>query len=342
MQKAKTAVLLVNLGTPDSPKPKDVYRYLVEFLTDARVIDLPWLQRQFLVRGLIIPFRYRQSAKYYQQIWTPEGSPLMVYGKKVQTALQASLGDEFHVELAMRYQNPSIEMGLKTIFNQGINQLIVLPLFPQYASASTGSVYQKTLELMRTQTNFPKMTFINSFATHPDVIDAFCHMAQKKNLEDYDHYVFSFHGLPQRQIRKADRFNHCLKSENCCQSICRENADCYSAQCYATYAAIMKQLRLSKENTSIAFQSRLGKDPWIEPFTPIVLEELVRKGKKKVLVFCPSFVCDCLETIFEIGVEYAAEFKKWGGERLDLVRGLNDEPKWIAALKTLVLEHHKP
>lgn len=334
-----TGILLVNLGTPNSPKPKDVYRYLIEFLTDERVIDLPWLQRQLLVRGIIIPSRYKQSAHSYQQIWTAEGSPLMVYSRKVQQALQSTLGKSFHVELAMRYQNPSLEQGIKNILNKGLRHLIILPLFPQYASASTGSVYQKTMEIIRKETTFPKVTFIDSFPNHKAVIEAFSHVARKKNLEDYDHYLFSFHGLPQRQIKKADKFNRCLKRLDCCQTPCRENADCYSAQCYLTYQAIAETLKLPQGKTSIAFQSRLGKDPWIEPFTPIVLEELLKNGKKKVLVFCPSFVCDCLETIFEIGVEYAAEFKKRGGETLDLVQGLNDEPIWIEALKKIVLDH---
>lgn len=332
-------VLLVNLGTPDSPHSKDVYRYLVEFLTDDRVIDLPWLQRQLLVRGMIIPFRYKQSAYAYQQIWTSEGSPLMVYGKKVQQALQTSIGNDFHVELAMRYQNPPLKKGLLSLLKKGIKQLIILPLFPQYASASTGSIYQKVMEILRKENTFPKITFIDSFPDHDAVIDAFCQVAQKKPLKEYDHYLFSFHGLPIKQIKKADKNNRCLTQPNCCQKACDDNAQCYAAQCYKTFRAIVAKLDLPMSKSSIAFQSRLGKDPWIEPFTPIVLEELATAKMKKVLVFCPSFVCDCLETIYEIGVEYGTEFKKRGGERLDLVQGLNDEPIWIEALKKIILEN---
>lgn len=339
MKTPTTAVLLVNLGTPDSPKPKDVYRYLIEFLTDARVIDIPWLQRQLLVRALIVPLRYRQSAKSYQKIWSAEGSPLYVYGKKVKNALQNILGEDFLVGLAMRYQNPSIEHVLNKLLNKGIKHLIVLPLFPQYASASTGSVYQKLMDILKHKNTYPKITFIDSFADHEALIDAFCHVARKKPLNEYDHFLFSFHGLPQRQILKSDRFNHCLKNQNCCQTACLENTDCYSAQCHLTYQAIVKKLQLDPEKTSIAFQSRLGKEPWIEPFTPKVIEKLAKDNKKNVLVFCPSFVCDCLETLFEIGEEYAVEFKKCGGERLDLVQGLNDEPLWIEALKKIVLEN---
>lgn len=339
MTNLKTGVLLVNLGTPDSPNPKDVYRYLIEFLTDSRVIDLPWLQRQLLVRGAIVPMRYKQSARCYQKIWTAQGSPLMVYGRKVQKALQDNLGEGFHVELAMRYQNPSLKEALNKILEKGTQHLIILPLFPQYAPASTGSVYQKIMEILLRKNNFPKMTFIDSFFNHPAVIEAFCHVARKSALDQYDHYLFSFHGLPIRQIKKADRFNYCLNRKNCCQNACNENVECYAAQCNLTYELIRKKLQLPQEKTSIAFQSRLGKDPWIEPFTPVVLEKLVRENNKKVLVFCPSFVCDCLETTYEIGIEYAAEFKKIGGECLDLVQGLNDEPIWIEALKKIILEN---
>lgn len=338
MNHKPTGVLLINLGTPDSPQPKDVYRYLIEFLTDGRVIDLPWLQRQLLVRALIVPKRYRQSAKSYQEIWTSEGSPLLVYGKKVKHKLQDELGKNFLVELAMRYQNPSLESGLEKLLKQGIEHLVILPLFPQYASASTGSVFQKVFEILKNKQTLPKLTLINSFPDHSKMIEAFCHVAQKHPLGTYDHYVFSFHGLPQRQILKADSSDCCLKKQNCCQII-DTNKNCYSSQCHQTYRALVSRLNLPKEKTSLTFQSRLGKEPWLEPFTPAVLEKLARMHKKRVLVFCPSFVCDCLETIFEIGIEYAAEFKKHGGDQLDLVQGLNDEPLWIEALKALIQEN---
>lgn len=339
MPKTDIGILLVNLGTPDSPHPKDVHKYLVEFLTDERVIDIPWLQRQFLVRGLIIPSRYKQSAQAYQKIWSTEGSPLMVYGRRVQKSLQDKLGQKFHVELAMRYQNPSLNKGLNNILEKNPRHLIILPLFPQYASASTGSVYQKVMELLRKKQSFPKITFISDFSDHPALINAFCHVARKHPINEYDHYLFSFHGLPQRQLKKSDQFNHCLKTKNCCQNACQQNINCYAAQCHQTYNALVNHLQLQKEKTTLAFQSRLGKEPWIEPFTPVILKELAKQNKKKVLVFCPSFVCDCLETIYEIGIEYSAEFQAHGGEKLDLVQGLNDEPLWIDALKTLILEN---
>lgn len=336
-----TGVLLVNLGTPRSPSPKDVYRYLIEFLTDGRVIDSSWLWRQILVRGLIVPFRYKQSAKLYQQLWTKEGSPLMVYGLKAKTLLQESLGKNFRVELAMRYQEPSIQQAIDNLLRANINQIVVLPLFPQYASATTGSVLQRVTEILNTYQVIPKTSTITQFATHPLMVSAFCEVAKEYALADYDHILFSFHGLPQRQILKADDQAHCLKSSRCCQTLSPKNQNCYSAQCHATMQAIAGSLKLSPEKYSLCFQSRLGKDPWLQPYASEVINHLAKQGKKKILVFCPSFVCDCLETTIEIGVEYAKEFTHAGGEQLDLVKGLNDHPLWIAALRDLVLTNER-
>lgn len=334
-----TGVLLVNLGTPKSPQPADVYTYLIEFLTDKRVMDLPWLQRQFLVRGMIVPKRYRESARGYQAIWTEEGSPLMVYGKKVKQMLQASLGNAFVVELAMRYQYPSIKEGLDTLLQQNVDHLIVLPLFPQYASATTGSVHQRIQEELCKRNVIPKLTLINQYPTDSGLISAFCLNARKFNLGEYDHILFSFHGLPRRHIEKANPNEYCFKSKDCCHVQNNRNACCYSAQCYATAQAIAQELKLGKDQYSICFQSRLGKDPWLEPYTVSMIESLAKQGKKNVLVMCPAFVCDCLETIYEIGVEYAHLFKHYGGNRLDLVPGLNDNVLWIDALKKIVLKH---
>lgn len=334
----KTGILLINLGTPDSPHPKDVYRYLIEFLTDGRVIDSPWLMRQLLVRGLIVPKRYRQSARFYQEIWTPQGSPLKFYGYRVKELLQKKLGESFQVELGMRYQNPSIGAALNTLLEAQIQRLLVLPLFPQYASATTGSVHQKVMEEISSLQVIPQTTFVNHYADHPKVIQAFCATAEPYDVHAYDHILFSFHGLPERQIRKADRSQCCLK-RNCCDQFSKKNQNCYSAQCYATAQAIAGKLNLQSEQFSISFQSRLGKDPWIQPYTSEVLAKLAKQGKKRLLVFCPAFVCDCLETIYEIGVEYAMEFKHAGGQHLDLVPGLNDHSEWIEALSAIVHDH---
>ena len=331
----KKGLLIVNLGTPDSPHPKDVYRYLIEFLTDKRVIDYPWLKRQLLVRGIIVPFRFRQSAKAYQAIWTEEGSPLMVYGRRVENALQKLLEDRYLVKLAMRYQNPSMEKAIQNLLDAQVEEIIVLPLFPQYASATTGSVHEKVMKILSTYQNIPKLTLINNFATHPRMIEAFCKKAQEEyDLNSYDHILFSFHGLPKRQIIKADPSGNCFSCDKCCHT----NKQCYSAQCYATAEAIASQLNLSKKRYSLSFQSRLGKEPWLEPFTSATIQKLAEQGKKRVLVFCPAFICDCLETIYEIGIEYAEEFNKAGGERLDYVKGLNDHPLWIQALSEIIEE----
>lgn len=334
-----TGVLLVNLGTPDSPKLRDVYRYLIEFLTDGRVIDSSWLSRQLLVRGAIVPFRLKQSARSYEAIWTDEGSPLKMYGYRVREALQEKLGDGFCVALAMRYQNPSIESGLEELIQAGVDRILVLPLFPHYASATTGSVHQKVMEVVSRYEVIPEITFISQYATHPQLIAAICESASGFSLEDYDHIIFSFHGLPKRQVLKADRDNICLKNPDCCRIMCGSNRNCYSAQCHAMARELGMALNLDEDDYSIVFQSRLGKDPWLQPYFSEMIELLVHRGKKRVLVFCPSFVCDCLETIYEIGVEYANEFKKAGGEALDLVPGLNDSEKWIDALETIVKEH---
>ncbi len=328
----QTGVLLVNLGTPDSQKPEDVKKYLIQFLTDGRVIDIPWLKRQFLVRRIIVPRRYRESASNYARIWTEEGSPLLIYGNRVKALLQQSLGDDFQVELGMRYQNPSIESALLSL--KHCPELIVVPLFPQYSSATTGSVHQEVMRVLAQWNRIPETQLINSYPTHPKMIEAFCNRAADFVLDDYDHILFSFHGLPEKQLRKADPFNHCLQTADCCKTMDANNRQCYSAQCYATAQAIVSQLNI--HNYTVCFQSRLGKDPWIKPYASDVIEELAGNGAKKLLVFSPAFVCDCLETIDEIANEYQAEFRGYGGEVLDLVPGLNDHPLWIDTLKSLI------
>ncbi len=333
MQK-KTAVLLVNLGTPDSPKPKDVYKYLIEFLTDGRVIDKPWIFRQLLVRGLIVPTRYKQSAKSYKEIWSDDGSPLMHYSKKTKTLLQESLGNDYIVELAMRYQNPSIDEALTRIQLLKPEHLIVVPLFPQYASATTGSVHQKVLEIISKYEVVPKLTLVNNFATNIKYIEAVSDIAKTYDLDKYDHFLFSFHGLPKRHLVKANAT--CLSYGECCKRPCEKIEGCYASMCHSTAHLIANKLKMDASKFSISYQSRLGRDPWIEPFTIDRIRELNAKGNKKILVFCPSFVADCLETIYEIGIEYADEFKKDGGEVLDYVTSLNDHPKWIEALHDIV------
>lgn len=328
----KTGVLLVNLGTPESPNPGDVKRYLTEFLTDGRVIDIPRLQRNLLVRGVIVPRRYKESAKLYQSIWEKGGSPLLVYGKKVADLLQEKLGVSYQVELAMRYQNPSIGKGLQAL--KGVNRLIIFPLFPQYASATTGSVHQKVFDHLSKWEVIPEVRIISSYFDHPSFIEAHIKRAKEYDLGAYDHILFSYHGLPESHVKKADETGSCLVVKDCC----KKNRNCYAAQCYGTTSKITEGLKIPKEKWSLAFQSRLGKSPWLKPYSDHVLEKLSNEGKKKVLVFSPAFVSDCLETLEEIGYQYKELFIQKGGESLDLVQGLNDHPKWIEAIERIIKE----
>jgi len=332
----KTAILLVNLGTPDAPTRGAVYRYLKEFLLDKRVLDVNFILRNILVRGIIAPFRSGKSAALYQKLWTEEGSPLKVYGYKLAEMVQQRLGDDYIVELAMRYQNPSIESVLDKLMKAQVSKIIVLPLFPQYASATTGSVHEEVMRCLSAYQIVPEVNFINSYHDNPNLIAAFAEKAKSYSVETYDHFLFSFHGLPQRQLRKADTCGHCLKQEGCCETISIRNQHCYSAQCYATAQAIAQKLNIPKEKYTICFQSRLGRDPWIQPYTSEVLKERRKLGDKNMLVFCPAFVCDCLETTIEIGEEYHEEWEELGGERLDLVEGLNDNPLWADTVCELV------
>jgi len=334
----KTGILLVNLGSPDSPSVSDVRKYLKQFLLDGRVIDVPALPRNLLVRGIIAPFRAPKSAKTYASIWTAEGSPLVASGFKVAAKLQTALDpskERFVVVLAMRYQNPSLDVALEVLRKENCERIRVIPLFPQYAGATTGSIHEEVMKIISQWPLIPSVELINSYPTHPAVIEGFARNGRALNYQDFDHILFSFHGLPVRQLIKADNFNHCQKVQDCCSTLSTKNQFCYSAQCHATAHAIAKVLDLSKEQYSICFQSRLGKTPWLQPYTSDTIEHLAEKGAKRVLVFCPAFVADCLETIDEIGVEYAEEFKEAGGEELILVPSLNEDDNWVEGLVDL-------
>lgn len=334
---SKQGILIVNLGTPDSPTNANVRKYLDEFLMDERVIDVNPVLRTLLVKGIIVPFRGPKSAKLYREIWSDTtGSPLMHYSLLQRELLQQKLGDDYHVELAMRYQSPSIESALNRLKDAQVNSIKVIPMFPHYASASTGSVLEKVMELVRKWQTIPNISFINSFHDNELMIEVFAENGRKHHPETYDHVLFSFHGLPQRQLKKSDHSKmHCLKVENCCSTLTENNKFCYSAQCHDTARLIAKKLGLTEDKYSVCFQSRLGKDPWVQPYTSVVIEHLAEKGVKRLLVFCPAFVADCLETVHEVSVEYGDEFKKLGGEHVQLVESLNDHPLWIDALVEL-------
>jgi ferrochelatase len=335
---SKKGILLVNLGTPDSPSTADVRKYLNEFLMDPRVIDVGAALRTFLVKGIIVPFRSPKSAKLYQQIWDKEtGSPLLHYSKLQHAALQQRLGDEYQVELAMRYQTPSIASALHRLKEALVSDIMVIPLFPQYASASTGSVHDKVMEIVKTWQTIPNISFINSFHDDDLMIATFANNALKYKPETYDHILFSFHGLPQRQIKKCDHtHSYCLQVDGCCDTLNDTNKFCYSAQSYDTARLIAEKLNLPKEKYTVCFQSRLGNDPWVQPYTSKVVEQLAKEGKKRLLVFCPAFVADCLETVYEVTEEYGGEFRALGGEHVQLVESLNDSPMFIDALERMV------
>ena len=335
----KKGVLIVNLGTPDSPSTADVRKYLDEFLMDGRVIDINPVQRALLVKGIIVPFRSPKSAKLYKEIWSDTtGSPLLYYSIRQTELLQEKLGDDYHVELAMRYQSPSIESALNKLRDLKVDSIRVLPLFPHYASASSGSVMEKVMEIVSKWLTIPHISFVNSFHDNEGMIETFVENAQKHQPENFDHILFSFHGLPQRQLTKSDHSGvHCLKKDNCCAVLTENNKFCYSAQCYATARLIAAKMGISEDKYTVCFQSRLGKEPWVQPYTSVVIKDVAARGIKSLLVFCPAFVADCLETVYEVTVEYGDEFKALGGERVQLVESLNDHPRWIEAMKELVV-----
>ncbi|MDZ4822524.1 MAG: ferrochelatase [Flavobacteriales bacterium] len=332
----KTAILLINLGSPDSPKPGDVFRYLTEFLNDPRVIDLPWVSRKILVNAIIVPFRYRKSARLYAQLWNANGSPLIHYGKQVRELLEKKIANPWtKVFLAMRYQNPSLENVMTEIRKWNPSHLIVLPLFPQYASASTGSALEKVFRLLKQWHVIPDVKIISQFYNHPKFIECWVDRAQRFDLASYDHVLFSFHGLPERHLDKIYEDGLC-SNHPCETEINDENEFCYKATCYATARLIASRIGLSNDQYTVCFQSRLGKG-WIEPFSDAVIENLAEKRMKKLLVFSPSFIADCLETTVEIGEEYLELFRRHGGEELHLVESLNDHPMWIDALAEIAL-----
>jgi len=334
--KNKTGVLLINLGTPDSPSVGDVRSYLSQFLNDPRVIDIPWLLRKILVNLVIVPFRAPKSAKIYKQLWTANGSPLLYYSKKVRELLQNDLGATHEVFLAMRYKNPSIPAVLEEMRKKNLARIIVVPLFPQYASASTGSAHEEVMRILSKWWVIPSVTFVSQYYDHPAFIQAVVERGRKYSHTEFDHVLFSYHGLPERQVDKVYDEGVCA-DHNCENEITDENKFCYKATCYATTRSVATALNIPAEKYTVCFQSRLD-EKWLKPFSDKVVEDCARKGMKKILVFSPAFTADCLETIIEIGEEYQHIFHTNGGEKVQLVESLNDHPLWITCLKQIVLE----
>lgn len=334
----KTGVLLINLGTPDSPSVSDVRSYLSQFLNDPRVIDIPWLLRKMLVNLIIVPFRAPKSAKIYQKLWTKDGSPLLLYSVKVQELLQKELGADHQVHLAMRYKNPSLPDVMEEMRKKNYEKIVVLPMFPQYASASTGSALDEVMRIMRKWWVIPEVKIISQYYDHPDFIDAFVSRGLQYDLAAYDHVLFSYHGLPERQVDKVYTDGKLCSAHDCEHEITEENKYCYKATCYATTRLLAGKLGIPAEKYTVCFQSRLD-EKWLKPFSDVVVKQCAEKGMKKILVFSPAFTADCLETIIEIGEEYQEIFHKHGGEKVQLVESLNDHPQWIACLRQLVLSH---
>ncbi len=330
----KTTVLLVNLGTPDSPSVKDVRSYLRQFLNDPRVVDLPWLVRKILVNLIIVPFRSPKSAKIYQKLWTEQGSPIIFHGERVRELLQEKLGDEYSVELAMRYKNPGLPKVLGRVKKSNPDRIIVLPLFPQYASASTGSALQEVMDIVRGWWVIPEIRFISQYWDHPRFMQALIERGKQYDLGDYDHVLFSYHGLPERQVDKVYDSGLC-QDRDCEHEITEENKYCYKAVCFGTTRLLAQGLGIPDKDYTVCFQSRLDKR-WLEPFADKMVIEQAKKGAKKLLVFSPSFVADCLETTIEIEDEYQELFEEHGGEKIQLVESLNDHPVWIEALEDMV------
>ncbi len=330
---SRKGVLLVNLGSPDSPMPADVRRYLGEFLMDGRVLDVPWPIRFCVVHLAILPTRSKRSAEAYRKIWTPEGSPLVAMGRRVQAGLQQRV--KMPVELAMRYQNPTIESALERLRNRGVTELLLVPLFPHYAMSSYETAVVRVKERLAAIAPRISVRVQPPFYDDPDYIRAMVGNTESFLRQDYDHLLFSFHGLPERHLRKSDpTCTHCLMSPDCCNAPSTAIATCYLAQCFKTVEAFVKLAGVTKY--SVAFQSRLGREPWLKPHTDELLTRLPASGVRQLLVICPSFVADCLETLEEIGIRGRRTFLGAGGETLTLAPCLNDHPLWLDALEKMI------
>ena len=327
-------VLLVNLGSPDSPSVPAVRRYLREFLMDGRVLDVNWCLRFCIVHFGILPSRPKQSAHAYQSIWTPAGSPLIVTSRNVQAALQKRLS--LPVALAMRYQNPSIPAAVRELAAQGVDEVLLIPLFPHYAMSSYETAVVRVREVAAKLAPRMKLQVQPPYGDHPDYIAALVASAQPYLARGYDHLLFSFHGLPERHLRKSDPTgSHCLAAPDCCENASPAHATCYRAQCLKTVREFAQKAGLPKEKYSVAFQSRLGREPWLKPYTDHELPRLAAGGVKRLLVICPAFVSDCLETLEEIGLRGRETFLNAGGSELTLIPCLNEHPLWLEALEKM-------
>ncbi|MGE0762927.1 MAG: ferrochelatase [Bdellovibrionales bacterium] len=338
---ADKVLVLVNLGSPDLPTPKAVGRYLREFLMDPQVIDKPFWLRALLVYGVIVPFRRRRSALAYQKIWTEQGSPLKVHTAALAKAMQKELGPTWRVDWAMRYGSPSLDSLFQLLASEKPKELLVLPLYPQEAKSSSGTV---RLVVQKWAGRFQgQVQVIEPFFSQKEFLDAYAAVIEQNwARQSGDYLLFSFHGLPERHMRETDPGpGGCLQSAGCCEPLTARNQHCYRAQCFATAAQLAVRLGLQKDQWSVSFQSRLGREPWIQPFTDVVLPELAKAGKRRVFVSCPAFVADCLETVEEIGLRAKSEYEAMGGE-LTLLPSLNSSAEWVKRLALALREDRWP
>jgi len=335
----KSGILIVNLGTPAAPRTPEVARYLRQFLMDPAVIDIPAPLRFFFVNVLIVPRRAPKSAEAYAKIWTERGSPLLFHSLDLCDRLRERLS--VPVELAMRYGEPSIATGLGALVKTGCERVLVAPLYPQFATSSTTSSLTEVHACLARTRNAPAIDVLPPFYDDARFLDAFAAVGRPvlDGLRP-EHVLFSYHGLPERHVTKLDRSGgaHCLARPDCCERIVEANRDCYRAHCFATTRGLRARLGLDERTSTISFQSRLGRTPWIRPFTDHVVPELARRGVKRLAVFVPSFVADCLETLEEIGIRARADFRAAGGEELALVPSLNAHAKWVEGLSAMLAE----
>ncbi len=332
---AKRGIILMNLGSPNSTEVKDVAEYLNEFLMDGRVIDYPWLFRKILISGIIVPSRAPKSAEAYKTIWTKEGSPLVVITKQQQAALQQHV--EEPVEIAMRYGNPGMQHAFDSLVQKvnGLEEVIAIPLYPHYAMSSYETAVEHAKETHKKYKYPFKLSFIKPFYNEENFINALTESIRPYLQKDYDQILFSYHGLPQRHMTKADpTHRHCMKSPDCCEVSSPAHATCYRHQCRTTTHIVVEKLQIPKEKVGFSFQSRLGREEWLKPYTAVRLEELPEEGVKKLLVVCPAFVSDCLETLEEIAIAGKESFLHAGGEEYTFIPCMDIQPLWIKALAT--------
>jgi ferrochelatase len=331
-------VLMVNLGSPDSPEPKDVKPYLEEFLMDERVIDVPKWLRTFLVKGIILNTRPKKSAKAYKKIWWEEGSPLIVLSERLQKKVQQQAS--IPIALAMRYGKPSIASGLAELHEKGVDEVLLIPLYPQHAMATTETIVVLAEEIRAK--HYPKMQFTHlpAFYNHPDYVRVLSNSIQEYlQQKEWEHILFSYHGIPERHIRKTDvTKSHCTIDGQCCQEPSKAHQYCYRHQCYETTRQVAEYLELKQGSYSTSFQSRLAGDKWLQPYTDKTVENFAKSGTKKMAIVTPAFVSDCLETLEEIGMEAAEDFEENGGQKLHVVPCINDRDDWVKVLSRWIDE----